>query len=362
MKIIVYIYGNAYVLFSLRNPMSGSLVDIAAKAGVSIASASRALNGKSGVKPETRDRILAVARELQYSASMTGRGLATSRTQTICYVMNQLYDPVEEDPFYPVITRGVEAELSSKGYHLLLTTARSEQLKSVANFKPVTEGRVDGVILVGPDISPRFIIELKHQGIPVLLIDNNLPTLPIDTVNNDNLQGGQLATTHLIEHGHSTIVALLGPQSWFSSMRRGQGYQLTMQQANLTPHIFYAESGTTIETGKELMCQALDALPNLTAVFAANDAMAVGAMRMLAQRKLRVPDDIAVIGFDDTLYSALSEPPLSTIRVFKRELGKLAANRILAMLEDIDNANRPEVQTLLATDLVPRRSCGCEAT
>jgi LacI family transcriptional regulator len=340
--------------------MSGNLVDVAAKAGVSIATASRALNGKGGVKPETRDRILAIAQELNYAASMAGRGLATSSTQTICYVMSQLYDPIEEDPFYPIIMRGVEAELSNKGYHLLLTVARGEQLKSVANFKPVAEGRVDGIILAGPDIPPRFIVELKHQGIPILLIDNNLPTMPIDTVNNDDQRGGQLATTHLIEHGHATIVALLGPQSWFSSMRRGQGYQLAMQQANLPPYMFHSEMGTNIETGKKLMDQALDAVPNLTAVFAANDAMAVGAMRTLIQRRLRVPEDVAVIGFDDTLYSALSEPPLSTMRVFKQELGKLAAKRMLEMLEDEDSTHRPEVQALLATELVTRRSCGCE--
>lgn len=336
--------------------MSASLLDVAAKAGVSLATASRALNGKGGVKPETRERVLAVAQELQYSASMAARGLATMRTETICYVVNQRHIPLDIDPFYPIIMQGVEAELSSHGYHLLLSTVSDEQLKDAASFKPVAENRVDGVMLAGPDISPRFIMELKQMGVPVLLIDNALPVVPIDSINNDDIQGGQLATEHLIEHGHQAIVALLGPENWITSLRRGQGYQQAMLAAGLKPNIFRAES-TTIETGRDLMREVLSAVPKVTAIFAANDAMALGAMRTLAQQKRAVPEDVAVIGFDDTRFSALSETPLTTMRVFKSKLGQLAAKRMLDMLADPDS---PAVQALLATELVSRRSCGCE--
>ncbi|HLZ61086.1 MAG TPA: LacI family DNA-binding transcriptional regulator [Ktedonosporobacter sp.] len=335
--------------------MPASLQDVAVKAGVSLATASRALNGKGGVKPETRQRVLAVAQELQFSATMAARGLATSRTETISYVVHQRHVPLDVDPFYPIIMHGVEAELSRQGYHLLLTTISDEQLKDASSFKPVSENRVDGVILAGPDISPRFILALRQLEVPVLLIDNTLDTVQVDAVYSDDVQGGRLATSHLIEHGHKTIAALLGPASWASSAHRGQGYRETMAASGLEPHIFHA-GDTTLETGKALMQEALAALPALTAVFTANDAIAFGAMRVLAQQGRRVPQDVALIGFDDTRYSALSEPPLSTIKIFKHEMGKLAARRMLDMLTD---DHGPAIQTVLATELVVRRSCGC---
>jgi LacI family transcriptional regulator len=336
--------------------MAASLIDVAAKAGVSLATASRALNGKGGVSSETRKRVLAVAQELQYSASMAARGLATARTETISYVVHQAHIPLDVDPFYPIIMHGVEAELSRQGYHLLLTTIGDEQLKDATTFKPVAENRVDGVILAGPDISPRFILALKQLEVPVLLIDNTLSTVQVDAVYSDDIKGGQLATQHLIEHGHSRIAALLGPQAWASSVHRGQGYQEAMSAAGLQPLIFHTEEGTTLETGKALMQAVLSTNPDLNAVFAANDAMALGAIRALAQLERRVPDDVAVIGFDDTYFSALSEPPLTTIKVFKHEMGKLAARRMLDLLAD---PGGPAIQTLVATELVIRRSCGC---
>lgn len=338
--------------------MSASLVEIAAKAGVSLATASRALNGKEGVKPETRERVLAAARELQYSASMAGRVLATSRTETICYVVNQRHVPLDIDPFYPVIMHGVEAELSRHGYHFLLTTVSDEQIKDLSTFKPVVENRVDGVILAGPDIAPRFILELKQQGIPLLLIDNILPTIAIDAINSDDIQGARVATEHLIEHGHHHIVALLGPTNWASSVRRGQGYQEAMLAAGLTPHIFHAE-GTTLEAGQLLIKEVISTFPDFTAIFAVNDTVAFGAMHELAQQQYRIPEDVAIIGFDNIPYSALSTPPLSTIKVFTLEMGKLAARRLLDMLK---NEGSPPAHIQLTTELILRRSCGCTFT
>ncbi|GHO81666.1 LacI family transcriptional regulator [Ktedonobacter sp. SOSP1-85] len=336
--------------------MSTSLNEIAEKAGVSLATASRALNGKDGVKPETRERVLAVAKELEYSVNMAARVLATSRTETICYVVNQRRTPFEGDPFYPIIMHGVEAELSRHGYHLLLSTISEEQ-KSIATFKPVAENRVDGIILAGPDIPTRFILELKQEGIPMVLIDNMLLNTPLDTINSDDVQGAYKATTHLIEHGHRDIVALLGPENWASSVHRGQGYKNALVTAGLTPHLFHAED-TTLETGQVLLKETLKTLPNLTAIFAVNDAMALGALRALQQLGRRVPEDIALIGFDDTYFSALSTPPLSTVKVFTQEMGKLAARRLLNILEESEE--KPvTVQTQLTTELVLRRSCGC---
>lgn len=341
--------------------MAEGLEEIAARAGVSIATASRALNGKGGVKGETRQRVLAVAQELQYSVSMAGRGLATSRTETICFVVSHKTDSLHDDPFYPIIMRSLESELSDHGYHLLIKTIDVAQSKPASEFRSVIERRVDGVILAGPDIPPRLIVDLQQRGIPVLLLDNYLAALSIDTVNIDNKQGALRATEHLIQHDHRAIVSLLGPDSWYSSHMRGQGYKEAMAAANLTPHIFHADV-TTAKTGGLTMRQALEAVPNLTAVFAANDAMAVGAIRELLQQRRRVPEDVAVIGFDDVAMSGLYEPPLTTVRVFKREIGRQAARQMLDMLSEHSSTERAPMQILLSTELVPRRSCGCQTT
>ena len=341
--------------------MSESLETIAAKAGVSIATASRALNGKGGVKEETRKRVLEIAQELQYSVSMVGRGLATSRTDTISYVINRKSESLNDDPFYPIIMRGLEAELYSHGYHLLLTTIDATRFKSVTEFRPVMEQRVDGVILAGPDIPPRLIIELEQRNVPTLLIDNDFPMHSIDTVNSDNVQGGRLATEHLLQHGHRSIVALMGPANWNSSAQRGQGYQDAMVAAHLPVHIFHMPD-TTARTGALALRQALAKVPDVTAVFTANDAMALGVIRELQQQQRRVPEDVAVIGFDDVAMSELYEPPLTTIKVFKREIGRLAARQMLDMLDEQVNPERVAVRTLLATELIARRSCGCTYT
>lgn len=338
--------------------MSEHLEDIAAKAGVSIATASRALNGKGGVKEETRQRVLAIAQELHYSASMTGRGLATSRTQTICYAINQQHDSFE-DPFYPIIMHGIEAELRKHDYHLLLTAIDNGASKSLTEFRPVVEGRVDGVILAGPDIPPRLIVDLHQRKIPLILVDNDLAALSIDTINSDNVQGGRIATEHLIQHGHHTIVSLLGPDSWHSSLQRERGYQEAMTAAHLTPRAFHVEA-TTTAMGRIAITKALEAEPDLTAVFAVNDAMAIGAIHELTQLGRRVPEDVAVIGFDDIAFSALLIPALTTVRVFTREIGRLAALRMLDILETQDSSAQTTVRTLLRTELIPRRSCGCD--
>ncbi|GLV55192.1 LacI family transcriptional regulator [Dictyobacter sp. S3.2.2.5] len=341
--------------------MAEGLEEIAARAGVSIATASRALNGKGGVKEETRQRVLMVAQDLQYAASMAGRGLSTSRTETISFVVSRKSDSFNDDPFYPIIMRGLESELSNHGYHLLMSTIDVTQSKSASDFRPVMERRVDGVILVGPDIPSRLIVSLQQRGIPVLLIDNDLAALSIDAVNIDNKQGSRQATEHLIQHGHRTIVSLLGPENWHSSLMRGQGYLEAMAAANLTPHIFRVDA-TTAKTGALAMRQALESVPDLTAIFAANDAMAVGAIRELLQRQRRVPEDVAVIGFDDVAMSELYEPPLTTIGVFKREIGRQAARQMLDMLNEYGSPDRAPMKISLSTELVLRRSCGCQPT
>jgi LacI family transcriptional regulator, galactose operon repressor len=335
--------------------MRVGIAEVATKAGVSPATASRALNGKRGVKPATRTRVLDAAANLRYTASAAGRGLVTARTATIGYVVHHRRPPEEVYPFYGVIMHAIEAELSRHGHHLMITTVVDDQFNDAAALPMLAENRVDGVVLIGPDFPDQFLIQLQHLGRPVLLVDNTLGAVPIDTIRIDDRQGGRSAAEHLIGHGHRQIAALLGPADWPSSADRGAGYREAMSAAGLTPHVIHGAE-TTPEAGEALFRRALSEMPALSAVFTANDAMAFGVLAAATGLGRRVPDDLAVIGFDDVATSTYVQPPLTTVRVFKRELGKLAARRMLELVSDTD---RPPVQTLVATELVVRRSCGC---
>jgi DNA-binding LacI/PurR family transcriptional regulator len=331
--------------------------EIAEKAGVSVSTVSRVLNDQPGISEETRERVLAAARELNYAPQMAARSLATERTHYVA-LLGIKYDvpqPFTESHFGPQIARGVEEELSRHGYHLVLTSLDPAQLQDALSLKIIRERRVDGVLLDGPAIPSRFIVQLKTANIPLVLIDNELKGLAVDRVLCDNEQGAYEATRHLSEHGHTKIVALSGPDEWPSNHERCQGYRRAMTEAGLTPQIIH-QPATTVETGEQAMAYALAAYPDVTAVFAINDPMAIGAIRAIKDAGRRVPEDIAVVGFDDGSWAELNDPPLTTVHVFKYAMGSQAAHRLIQILEgDVTVPMRITV----GTELVIRKSCGC---
>jgi DNA-binding LacI/PurR family transcriptional regulator len=162
------------------------------------------------------------------------------------------------------------------------------------------------------------------------------------------------ATRHLQEHEHGRIAFLSGPESWISNRERVQGYRQAMVEAGLEPLILHAEE-TTIAAGEALMQQALEQWPDVTAVGAVNDAVAIGAVRAANRLGRQVPEDLAVIGFDDITWAVMNEPSLSTVHVFKRRMGKLAGQRLLECIQEPETA---PTRTIVATELVLRQSCG----
>ncbi len=327
---------------------------IAHQLGVSIATISRVLNDKPGVSEEVRERVLQLIAQAGYAPNGAARSLATSRTGLIAFVVHQSSHASEEDPFYPFIVAGAESFLSGQGYHILFTTLDEDTMQKPQSFTPVAERRVDGLILAGPDISPNFILYHLSQGIPLTLIDNCLQNSEVNCVLNDDFGGEYHAARHLIEKGRQRIVFLSGPIEWVSSRERGRGYAQALSESGLPVTVVYANE-TTIASGERAIQEALERLPDLDAVCAANDAMAIGAMRALSSRGLRVPEDVAVFGFDDIGWATLTTPPLSTVHIYKRQLGLLAAQRLLDVISD---PNLPPVKVISGTRLTLRRSSG----
>ncbi len=332
--------------------MPATIRDVAARAGVSVATVSRVLNDKPGASAETRRRVLKVVKDLHYVPDIAARGLATSRMQNVGFVMYKMPPRLSAD-YTSRILQSVEEELTRHGYHTILVAL--EPMTSLFNLKIIRESRVDGLILIGPRFPPRSILELESAGFPIVLVDNTLNETRIDSILWDNRGGAYEAAKHLIEHDRSRIVFLRGPAEWVSNRERCAGYQQAMSEAGLELWLV-PMSDTTIDTGYEAVGQALEMYPDLTAICAVNDAVAIGAIRALKEAGRQVPDDVAITGFDDVSWAALNEPPLTTVHIYLEEVGRSAVQRLVDLIE---GSSQVPMKTSLATKLVIRQSCGC---
>ena len=328
--------------------------EIARKVGVSGATVSRTLNDLPGVRLPVRERILQTAGEMGYSPNGAARSLATSVTQTVAFVVHGNSHEANDDPFYPVIMAGAEAYLAQHNYHILLATLDDRTMERPQEFLPVSQRRVDGLILAGPEISAPFILSFIAADVPLVLVDNCLAQTEANCILNDDEGGAYSAARHLLEDGHTRIAFLSGPQEWVSNRQRARGYQRALEEAGLEPLILRG-SETTIASGEQMMRQALECWPDLTAVFAVNDSVAIGAILSAAGLGRQTPQDLAVFGFDDIRWAAINRPPLSTVHVFKRHMGQLAAQ---CLMDQIQNPDRAPVKTVISTRLVLRESCG----
>jgi DNA-binding LacI/PurR family transcriptional regulator len=333
--------------------------DIAAQLGVSVATVSRALNDKPGVAPDLRRRVLALAAELDFTPNVAARSLNGAHTGAIAFVVHQQPFPAARDPFYYVIMHGVERALAEEGYHIILTTVGAADERQAGDLRVVRESRVDGLILAGPDVVPALILSVAQRPLPLVLVDNALERTPLDCVLSDNCEGARTAVEHLLGHGHRRIAFVGGPPTWLSTRERQEGFERALTAAP-TWSVLIHQDATTIATGVEAGRMLFAAPPQPTAVFAVNDAMALGVIRAARDAGLRVPQDVAVIGFDDIPVAETADPPLTTVHIAKERMGELAARHLLERIRAPDPAP-PPTRLIVGTSLILRASCGCEA-
>ena len=336
--------------------------EIAERLGISPATVSRALNDKPGVSDSLRQRVLAVAAEVNFAPNLVARSLVGAGTLSVAFMVHQQAFPVASDPFYFVILRGVERALAQDGYHVVLTTVGDGAMQA-DHLRAVRERRVDGAILAGPDIPSALTLSLVQRGLPIVLVDNALERTALDCVLCDNREGARSAVEHLLWHGYTRIAFAGGPTSWLSTRRRGEGYAEAMREKGLEPLLVH-ESETTVLTGLHAGHHLLDLDERPQAVFAVNDAMALGIIRAAREEGLRVPEDLAVVGFDDISMAESSHPTLTTVRIAKEMMGEIAARRLLELLRAGREGQRTEmpVKSIVGTTLVIRASCGCTET
>lgn len=330
--------------------------EVSKRSGVSVATVSRVFNGYDDVSDATRQRVLAVAEELDYAPSAAARTLVTQRSQLLGVVLfTGMEHPDIGHPFFQEVFVGFKRGIGANGYDLLLFATEqpgSSESGAHSYVRRARHHRVDGVLLMGVDREDPEVERLVESGIPLMAVDLDIVGRRAAYVSSDNVGGGRLAVRHLHGLGHRRIATISGPYK--PGADRLLGYRAELQALGLENRPGYEQGGDFYTESGEAAMRALLALPEPpTAVFAAADMMAIGAMRAVQAAGLRVPDDVSVVGFDDIQIAPLVNPALTTIRQDKVGLGLAAAR---ALIEQIDNPEVTPPVLTLPVGLVPRAS------
>lgn len=331
--------------------------EVADLAGVSRTTVSFVLNGVPGMRisEETRQRVQDAARQLNYHPDSTARRMVTGQTRVIGFVLRQDPDQAFSDQFLPQVLSGLSKAASTQGYHILFEPISPED-RSGAYLPLVQERHVDGIILSGPRYDDSELLKLAAEGEKVVLL-GQLPGTGIPFVDVDNAGGAVIATKHLIGLGHERIGFISNaPLVYTASSDRLAGYQSALLDAGLpfNPSLV-RYGGFTIRSGYQTMLELLASPPIPSAVFVASDTVALGAVQAIRERGLKIPADIALVGFDDIPLAEFVDPALTTVRLPAYGLGWGAADLLIRLIHQEEVRNPSE---LLETELVIRDSCG----
>jgi LacI family transcriptional regulator len=328
--------------------------DVAAAAGVSLSTVSLVVNGKPGVAPNRRERVIRVIKELGYTAD--SRVISPVETKVFGLLMESLSEASRSEGFYTRIVSGIEETAYELGYQVLLHVYRPD-IDPIHSLRELMGRDIDGLIIANDgDVTPQVIRKISEAGVQMVLIEN-FQSFPIHSVTADNYTAGRVMTEYLIKLGHTRIGALGGPAKYSSLRDRMRGHIITMIEHGLpVDPALQPPPGSGNPRKGYVQMQQLLALPEPpTAVFAVSDRAAIGAMEAIKDAGLRIPDDISVVGIDDVRDSAYSTPPLTTFSVPKYDLGRVA---IFILHDLISGKLIPPARTVLLGKLVERQSAG----
>ncbi|HYH20283.1 MAG TPA: LacI family DNA-binding transcriptional regulator [Azospirillum sp.] len=326
-----------------------TLRDVARLAEVDSSVVSRVLRGASGanVRPETRERIEQVARDLGYSPNPLARGLRTQRTNCLALVVPQLDNPV-----FQQIAQGAERAAAARGFALVTYHVRDAAQERERLEHLVRSIRVDGVVIATLMMAGDAHQFFERLGLPCVLVNREAPGVP-NFVSVDDEAGAHLATTHLLRLGHRRIAHIAGPHGRYNAIRRREGYERALREAGIEPETrLVAAAEYSFEGGRDAMATLLNA--DMTAIFATTLLSGIGALRTLDVAGRRVPDDVSVIALHDAPLAEMVTPPLTTVRFPTEDMG---AEAVDAVIDHIDGLQRHLERRLPPTGLVERGSC-----
>ena len=326
-----------------------TIKDIAKLANVSLSTVSKALNNKPDVSAATRKKVLEIAEKYNFIPNAFGKGLKSKTTENIGVIFCREPQPLSGNPFYSRVLEGIEAEVALNNYNLVLHLTPKSNQKVLP--KMVRQKQVDGIILVGI-FQKEFINTLLEHKTPFVMVD---PKLTLDNcfqILIDNEHGAFMATQYLIKSGHRKIGFISGDLSRLSFRQRYNGYEKALKSNNIPVNKEFIRTGG-IEKGYEYVKDLLSLKDRPTAIFSTNDINAIYGFKAVQEFNLKVPDDISIIGFDDIDLAKFSTPLLTTIRVYKEELGSIAVRTLFKIINN--EADKPTT-TIIPVKLIERES------
>jgi DNA-binding LacI/PurR family transcriptional regulator len=340
---------------STRDGRTGgaTLEAVAKVAGVSRATVSRVVNGSPKVSDDVRKAVEAAVAELGYVPNRAARALVTRRSDSIAVVIAEPSGRIFNDPFFPRLLRGISASLRARDLQLVLLMPSSvAEAQRTADY--LAAGHVDGALLVSLHDDDPLPGRMAEAGIPIVVSPRPRVALAVTYVDVDNRGGANVAVAHLVSQGRRVIGTVAGPSDMAPGVDRLAGYRDALQEAGLERVASLEAVGDfTQEGGARAMGRLLEARPDIDAVFAASDLMAAGALSVLAAAGRRVPEDVAVVGFDDSPVATSTRPALTSVRQPIEEMGEEMARLLITTIEGSDRAPR---RVILATQLIRRAS------
>ena len=330
-----------------------TLQDIATATGLSLASVSLALNNKDGVSPESRQRVIETARELNYER-LTPR--AHQAPPTVSVIVERLPVAIASDPFNRPILQGLEFAARQHGYRIAMEFVSPDDQPADGHW---ARGSTAGVVILGGgDLSPDWVEAAVDTAVPVVMLDNVIPGLDLPAIVPDNLAGAHAVTRHLLDMGHRRIGFIRGPSKYWTLSERLAGFTLALiqagvwqEQALVPPRVSHSE-----EKGYGEMRLLLDLPEPPTAVVAVSDKAAVGAYRAVLERGLSIPGDVSIVGFDDIEVGRALNPPLTTVHVPGEEMGRVAFERLRHLIDGNESPRSRQIKWTIPATLVLRGS------
>jgi DNA-binding LacI/PurR family transcriptional regulator len=329
-----------------------TLEEVATRAGVGRGTVSRVINGSPQVSERTRQRVMQAVDELGYVPNMAARALVTRRTGAIALVISEPEERIFGEPFFAGVVRGITTVVGEASRQLVLALVQTrEQVERLDNY--LTPQHVDGVLVLSAHDSDTLPQRIQGRGLPIVLCGRPAGGSGLSYVDVDNSGGARDAVAYLVESGRSKVGLIAGPQDMIAGRDRLAGYQEALRAAGLPVDDSLVVEGDFSETsGASAMRTLLERRPDVDAVFAASDPMALGALRVLREAGRTVPDDVALVGFDDGPLAALAEPPLTTVHQPMEQLGREMAHMLLSHINDGEGSGPSQV--VLDTHLVSR--------
>lgn len=334
-----------------------TIKDVAERAGVGLGTVSRVLNGSGYVSEKAQQKVWEAIKQLGYIPNGVARSMVTKRSYTLGVVL-----PDFTNPFFPRLARGIENEARKQGYTIIMVDTDWQEHNESQAIDTLRQHAIDGALLVASANAKPFVRKLTEARIPVVLLDRGVEGLEdISQITVDHYKGARKAMTWAYEKGHRHIGFLAGPVKASSANLRLRGYLDAIGRADVAvneieqhPELPIVRANFSFEKGKQGAEELVRDHPEVTCIFAANDLSALGALSYLAAYGISVPDDIAIIGFDDILMATLVHPSLTTIHQPTYEMGTLAAN---LLLQQIANPRHKPEKHVLEPTLIVRQTC-----